>query len=240
MTESEIDVGVIKLDIKSLKTYARFAFLVDQELFIRDILKAREYLNIYELVKYDELDLWLKRYKINHFKNQKVGDPIDIYVKELLSKFKLDLSYFVAVRSVVLTNTISHNEVDENAYITILDSSSILPNTSLAIMITPDTSLEEIKTLLTSSKYKELKEVYRERSNTFSWDEDTISNIKRDRKLYWLNKEPNKLGYIKLQSFLNEQGQDITPQGIKNAIKRYKYNLNLYHKHLTMHLDGTS
>ena len=54
-------------------------------------------------------------------------------------------------------------------------------------------------------------------------DRDTLGNIKRDRKWFWLKKENNS--YSAIGKIENKNGVTISSEGVKKAIDRYKLHL---------------
>ncbi len=233
MNDMDIKNEVINIDeVSSTYTYTQLCFLIDQDDFLADIKSVRKYLNIYELIEYKDIKERIKKDKLKFYLTGKGKTELEQQIHKLLDKYKKTTGFYNLLESAILTGKITDNELNglepfkESAYITVLTEDSYLP-LALAIIITPDTTLADLESILQSEQYKYALKSYKSGVGTIDpWSKDTIKNIKRDRQWYWLNKKPNKLGYAKIADNLKKFDSDyISAAGVEKAIKRYKQNL---------------
>jgi len=94
-----------------------------------------------------------------------------------------------------------------------MDSSIKLDVSEAAIIINPETAIEDVEKCFNLLKADIEK-------NYPHWKlPDTISNIKRDREWYWLKKQSG-LGYGKTFNLI-ESKETITFEGFKKAVQQY-------------------
>lgn len=100
------------------------------------------------------------------------------------------------------------------------------PSASAIIQVTKETT--EVELLEVFHKFKKMPSDNTYEKSLFSgesFNPDTISNIERDRKWYWLNK--GGLGYEKISQQAKSEGIVITWSAVRAAIKQYKNRLAL-------------
>lgn len=151
-------------------------------------------------------------------------------IEEILIRFGIPSLCFKAIARALISNEI--NDSDWQFYDVILEPphfepdlrtpSRIIQEPYCAIILTPYLNKTQLGEIFERNKNKivELYENSRYRYRTYS--SDTVTNIKRDRNWYWLNK--NGMSYTKILNEV-EHNRGITWGGISQAIRQYKRNL---------------
>ena len=83
----------------------------------------------------------------------------------------------------------------------------------------PLVTIDEVKTLFQKEGEKVLKKYQDKYLKGMMFDHDTISNVARDRKWFWLKKQG--LSYSQILKKAYEEGERLTRDAVIKAIKRY-------------------
>ncbi len=86
----------------------------------------------------------------------------------------------------------------------------------VAIFVNKDTQEDEVVKLFKTK----VRELFKQISESEKNHPRTSSNIKRDRKWYWKNKEG--LGYQKIWNEVSKENKGISKDTITKAIQQYK------------------
>lgn len=222
----------IEIYCNNLQTYMRLVSVVDQDAFLEDIYRVRGKLGITELytqederqlfdTKNGEQNIFLDNFDTNEVPNTRLGKLLKGMLddtgtcKFIQNKYGLDNAWEKVIINAVFFNSI--DELDTKiifngwSYEEIKDFPARLndllhPGEHMIIINNSTTE----KDLLTEFRNYKLRHKIR----------DTISNIKRDREWYWLNK--SGLGYDKIYKLEREKGNHLTEDAVRKAIKQYQ------------------
>lgn len=225
------------------------AFLVDRTDFLNDLQTSREELNLKTLISHDKVSSWeeeelqlLKKTKPPTVINTGNGiaywdpnTPLELITFKLLKKYKKPPTYYDVVSKAILSGCVTDDDFTHTAYCYVDYPDfynpkdyglNIIEEPKICIVITPDTKLNEVVELF-KTEVGAVVEQYNRHLNTHKNKfEDTISNIKRDRKWYWQHNE-ELLSYSKIQLLSKKDGHIITADGVSKAINQYRQRLTL-------------
>lgn len=238
--EIKMDTQRIEIRIKDNWKFCEVAFLVDRDDFLRDIGMARKSLGVMKLIPYNELIKWtsaesirttkktkFRKIKSDYFENKYVvpAGKSEIIVDELKKKYRKAHNFWPVIESAMLAGVVTKDEFSISAYCKVIypeDYELSVTEPDLAIIISPDTKLNDIEELFKTNipeavdEYKDL--VLRTKRRT----PDTISNIKRDREWYWLKHQG--LSYSKIEDMAKPK---VSKDVVIKAIKQYKARLSM-------------
>lgn len=150
-------------------------------------------------------------------------------IRELRKKYKKPPNF-----DRIIAKSLLYGIVLDSDYITVelkivkpeLDYIPYFKEPELNLIFYPLAKLEEIQ-----AKYKEgAQELIKEYEKYYIGgkvlDSDTVSNIYRDRKWYWIKKNRG-IGTRKLHKLLMEKKEPITLKGIEKALNRYEKHLKI-------------
>lgn len=243
-----MDIKHIEIDVEDNWRYTQLALLVDRDDFLRDLYKIRQTLHLAKPISSDKLF----EYEVNEMKRRdfvkrrsaevKVIAPYrsdclrsESLVFDLVRKYKRSDSYFHAIYAAVITGKIQTENLPTNT----ASCELIFPeyyyhqvklgnkDPQIAILLSPESSRNDVIEAYREGFQKVLEE-YRHRMRAQYRNPlfvDTISNIKRDREWYWLNKQG--MSYGQIANLTNKQRRVISTDGVIKAIKQYKKNLKI-------------
>lgn len=253
-----IKIPPIEIEIDDERKYALVAFFVDRDDFLEDINAARKDLGLSDFIPYDEVEEWenqqlesLKKIDppklINTGKGIAYWDPetvIEKIIFELLKKYNKSSIYFDVVSKAILSGKVKDDAFTKTAYCYVHYPDfynpkdyglEIIEEPKICIVITPDTNPEEIDELFNKEVPEAIKN-YQDYLNShpnYTWSK--TSNIRRDRRWYWLNHKinsydiekrvilSNKLGYLKIAQL---EDVYVSWTGVREAINQYKKRLS--------------
>lgn len=220
----KIKIRPIDIKIKDNWRYGEIAFLVDRDDFLEDIIEARKRLGLSTFIPHKEiLEVEWTSLSLSQ------ADKLSPIVEKLRKKYKKTHHFYLVIEAAILCGVVADGDF-MRTYCTIIfpgdDDFFFTSEPHLAIIFTPETKLKEI---IASFKKEAAggKKSYKEFVlKTKRTTQDTISNIKRDRKWYWMKK--NGLSYSQIHKQATEKGKEaITRDGIIKAIKQYKERLGV-------------
>lgn len=223
--------------------YGLLAFLFDRPDFLRDIESIRKnLLNLHSFIKYDEVENYLKELGI---KVKLKGKPMDdLIVRQddglterviftdaefvntidwLKKKYKKNQCYEMAIAYAILSGVVKDSEFTTTVYVQFLDQ-NVLKNFMLdghfqiSLVILPETKITEIKKMFNGEVRHFLKSIEFPKPDKFS-------NIRRDRKWYWLRQE---MIWDKIYEYVKTNyKRKIEKSSIRSAIMYYEKQLKL-------------
>lgn len=231
----KIEPTIIKVD--DLWKHTSIALIVDREDFIKDIQNTRKKIQLTKLYEYSVIDKsdFSKEQsdlvksgsykKSNSEKNIAFVRSVEIirYLPELYKKYHLRPEYYRIVLFTILCNEVKNQDFVSDTFSfmgseyksfnqDLGDNSKWLQKYSGFIVVDPSTTSKE---LLDEFRW------YKSKLNI----PDTITNIKRDRKWYWLKK--SGLSYAQVHKRALDDGERITRDGVIKAIKQYSEKLSI-------------
>lgn len=184
------------------------------------LFEAPERLRQYLIEIHDELDSDTEAF-------HKVMQLEQKFFNEI-KKIRID-NGFLPLFDTVILQSILYNEVNlfKTAYATVINDPpysyeseedlDIKRNAVMAIVVSPYSTNEDIKIAFENGKKDFLNQISESRYFEYrDLPQDTITNIKRNRKWYWMNKQ-EKMGYGKIAKVENQNEQTV-----KSAIYSYK------------------
>ena len=229
----------IDIKIRNNWKYGEIAFLVDREDFLKDSEKTRKKLGLKKLIPYKNLDRWLSNQYDQETKDYLIESrkfsrgtvyslpkgKIDLTIEKFLEKYRKPQTFFLPIRSAILSGIVTDEEYSSTAYCDILYPEIPIQDPKIAIIINPETKLPEIEELFKTRVKKTIEEystyILKSKRGFF----DTVSNIKRDRRWHWLKNKG--LSYSQIQQKAEKEGEPITRDGVIKAIKQYKERLTM-------------
>lgn len=219
-------------EIVNLVKYAHVASLVDNPIFLERVKSIRSSIELSKLLPYNEVKKWLtkkpKKNSLiqmnekdkNHFRNK---NRFEIQVNGLLEELHRDDTYANIVKYAVLAGKVTDKEcATKTAYCVTYpppdDLEFAAEKPMVAILITPETKPKEIEHLFKT----EAKQLFKEIDATRKILVKPKSFVKRDRNWYW----DNLLVLGKGSTFLANEYNGITKQGVNDAIEDYKKLIN--------------
>lgn len=223
-----MSIPYIDIRISDKWKYAKVAFLVDREDFLKDIEQARKELGFSDLISYDKVDDWKEEESGKRRKSSIKGirdivlpfPYLDNLTYELLRKYKKKGPFFQVIKYSILCGIVTDNEFSRTAFCYIDEYDSFDPH--ILIVITPDTRPQEIVEMFR----KEIPNViqnYNRLTKSTTKKLDTISNIERNREWYWLRR--SGLSWSKLHKEVTKGGLVISQDGIRDAVNEYEEHL---------------
>lgn len=174
MNNAETD----KIDLEEITDnlkYARMAMLVDKEEFIISIKKTRKLLGLKKLLDYDKVAEWLHRgYKNSSIQHMDKVDKeifdqsfcLSQSVADLKEKFHKNVNYTNAIKYAILAGKITDKEISATAFCEEYPFSKKFEEAELsaerpmvAIFVSPETKIDELKLLFNSSVKEKFKEI---------------------------------------------------------------------------------
>jgi hypothetical protein len=202
-------------DISDIIKYENVAVLVDKEGFLKNIKNARQTLGITTLIAYNNVKKWLSE-------RPKQRTALTIRIGLIEQEFHRGDSFDDIIRYALLAGKVTDNECAVSAYCGIyppnneVDEPLVgLSYPMVAIFVSPETKLEEIKKLL-MTKVKVLFKEEDEKRKVPTKESPTIREV---RKWYWLKKE---MTYTELVESL---GPGFIYETVKKAVERYRIRL---------------
>lgn len=231
---------LIKIRAKDRNIYAQIAYLVDREDFISDVITIRIKLGInpvlHQIIERDEIrkrkdfltSAGITSIFPHTFARQVSEEKIDKHFEvfmSLLDKYHRSTFFYNIVKFGIMSGEVWEKDYKAVGIVTgsLFHAFAAWPNfrgtttltlkdTEVAIIIYPETKKEEVVELFDS--------IQEYRSNNPSWKvPDTVRNIKRDRTLYWLNRQ--NIGYQRLATREKRGKHNISWEGSRDAIKAY-------------------
>lgn len=218
-----IKISPINIEVTNDFKYEIVAVLVDREDFLEDISKIRkdQPVSSYETVR-----------KIIQSRLNDVNYAADYFdqghiVASIMKKYKKDYNFHEIIWFAIFAGIVTDQELSNFSYLHIINPKSfaklieltdvdkILPMT--AIVVHPEATETDIL-----QTFREYKDMIKKQG---AYVPDTISNIKRDRKWYWLNKEG--LGYETISQRAKSESIVVSWSAVRAAIKQYKNRLTL-------------
>lgn len=215
----------IRIDIKDEKKFTDVALLVDNPLFILDILEFRK-----KVLGLGQSPAWLiknehrrtrregKEYSMTTIKN---SIRISEESRRLRKKYHRPSSFDAIIHAAILEGVVAESDY-QLAYATVIDPKNFNPkyqNPSVVIVVHPGARVKDVTSAFKNEtpKYWEGND-YRTYGNFVekTYDPDTISTIKFARKLYWAHNYSG-LGYKKLAIKFKTNVETI-----KSTIRNYK------------------
>lgn len=230
----------MKIDIKihSNWKYGAVAFLVDRTDFLEDIKSSRKILGITKLLSHKEAKKWkgieLDKEILKHPIKETSGDlkeaeyftihktKSELITDQLLMKYHKPVTYWLVIHYAILCGEVTDDEFSASAYCKVIYPGEV-KEPEVAIIITPDTKLKEIREIYKTAVPETIQEYNKYTLKSSKLTSDTVSNIKRDRRWFWLKKENNS--YSAIGKIESENDIDISSEGIKKAIDRFKSHL---------------
>lgn len=201
--------------------YGEIAFLLDREDFLKDLERARKKLGIKELLsENDDLDWTADKEKT---------------IRRLLTKYRKSLNFRPILIDALMRGKVKGFETD-SAYCTIINPKEVVSDYNngiripeLAIIITPETKLNDIEKLYKVQIPLMIKEYRRLFLNSKRKVPDTKPEIKRDREWYWTKKKTG-LSYQKIWKKWENEHPEVedklsTSDTVYRAIKNYQERL---------------
>lgn len=233
-----MSIKPIEIKVDDKWKFGEVAFLVDREDFLEDIAKARKLLGIKKLIPNTEI-------AINKWKGEEQNEALKAQlIKELstvtrsqkikdklLKKYHKPLFFANILDAVILCGNVTDKDFSTTAYVQIIDPMDYIERHKhrkflgyprIAIIISPETKLSEVKEVFRKNVPSEMDYFKNEYLNSKSKLHSTISNIKRDRRWYWENKNGNSAAKICEKSDLN-----IDQKSVEKAITQYKKHLQI-------------
>ena len=232
----------VVIEIEDRRNFAEVAFLVDKDEFLTDLEEKRRELKIEKVLPYADVEKWIeaeidhavKKQPVKVWKNEdsktiRYSIPkikSELIIESLLQKYHRDENFFIAIEYALLCGKVTEKEFS-SAYCSIIYPDT-LSKPKLAIVISPDTKWDEIKSIY-DKKVPELAAKYNNKIlKSDRVAPDTISNIKRDREWYWLHhKNGGGLSYGDIQKQWSLKNEHISRDAVIHAIKRYENNLSV-------------
>jgi len=186
----------ISITIKNKLKYTAVAQLVDRPEFIIDLMEAREYLNIKILISHDrfEIEKW-RGEELNN--STKSPTKFQIIADKLLNKYRKPPFFLKIIQVAILCGVVTSEDYSVTAYAKIIDpydyverykKKKFLGYPTLAIVISPETKIEEVKQLFKTG-LRSTKDYYKEqylKQNYYTFRPKT--EIETHREWYWRNK----------------------------------------------------
>lgn len=227
-----------KVDLEGISNnfwYATVAFLVDKEEFIREVKKARKVLGLKRPMDYSDAKKWL------YFKNKEKSlkeltkEEKELFLKRLQlntiadnikNKFHRGINYTEIIKYAILAGRVTDKENIFSLYCGQYPFSKEFEEIDLfneepliAILINPETKINEISKLMKTKVRKLFGELNR------NYKIPRVSqNIRRDREWYWtkrLGKSYQEISNIFSDKTLKDR--DI----VIKAIKQYQRHLGV-------------
>jgi len=253
--KTKMKIKHVTIEIEDNWRYCLVAWLMDRDDFLADLYNARKELGIDdELIKYTTAQEWLKaefakqreKTPIKKAYDQAMGKNRYVFPKtksaeltaKLLTKYHKPSLYFDAVRHAIITGVVTDKEFARTAFCQILPPDYQISDTEhditnfvdhdqpvMAIVISPETTLKEVMEVFKEEvPYLRDEYVSAHLKNKPS-SLDVISNIKRDRKWYWMHKQGLSYKIIFNKEVIRERTYRV--DGIIKAIKRYQRKLTV-------------
>lgn len=225
----------IEIKIDDDSKYARVAFLVDREDFLKDIKEIRIDLDISKLIPYEQTKEWLnkdrsegslltmdKKGKDSFNKRWKFGKA----VSNLKNKYHKGFHFTEVIAHAILSGEVREEDYNSSVFCVDYPFSEeffeaelhIDDEPMVAIFVNKDTQEDEVVDLF-KTKVKELFKQIAEREKQ---PPRTSSNIKRDRDWYWKHKDG-----LSYQKILDQTSKVVGRQAVIDATKQYKFNLGI-------------
>ncbi|MFH1971498.1 MAG: hypothetical protein ABIJ05_03905 [Patescibacteria group bacterium] len=219
--------------------YCLVAWLMDRDDFLADLQKARKELGINEkLVDYKIAKEWFKaefekekgRFIFPKTKSEKV-------TANLLTKYHKSPLFFEAVRYAIVTGIVTDKEFARTAFCQVLppdyqmidaehDITNLVDHDQpvMTIVISPETKLKEVARIFKEEVPHLRTEYVASYLRAKQFAPDVISNVKRDRRWYWLHKQG-----MSYKDIFNKEGKKTLYDldGVIKAIKRYQKKLSV-------------
>jgi hypothetical protein len=235
--QSSLNIEPIKIKIADIYKYSQVAYLVDRDDFLKDIVKTRKLLKLKDLIPRKDFELIeevqtdyvnnLFELKISIDKSPEYKRRANIFKKKLeienflsliFKKYKIadDLSNIVVYS--ILCNEVWDKDLNIGASffpgdeIINYSDQPLFSKHAGFIAVFPSTKIENVN------------QIFRDYKRSLKIP-DIITNIKRDRKWYWLKKAG--WSYSKIFEKAKSEGEYITRDGVIKAIKQYEKRLTM-------------
>lgn len=245
------EFGLVKIDTDNPKKFTSLVFLFDRSDFLEDLRKARFDVGLNPLNLYSRNDIELigklsqgqplpssvpryaKKIRTNDEVLKKIfGKATDLAI-EIVKKYSRTPNYIIPVTMAIISGIVIDDDFSVSPEFRVIMPGRYKNESQvgeLAMIFYPETSIEEVRSVFESEK-KRLFSFFQYR---FFSDKqkpyDTISNIERDRYVYWLRNETTKtkkLSWKKIQEFIVPIYGDVSTRGLQLAYSRYKKGLDV-------------
>lgn len=241
-----MSIRPIDIQIEDDWKFGEVAYLVDRDDFIENLIKARKKLGIKNLIPHtpEDINKWREE-ELNQTINKNLSKTkskkefsfpvtrIQIIKHNLLDKYHLPLFYADILEAAILCGLITDEDFSVTAYIQIIDpqdyierykKKKFLGYPKIAIILSPETKLEEIEVLYKNSLPEEMHFYQQNYLKTNQDLTNPAHNKKRDRKWYWERRKGKWPIDIALQTL------DIDKKSYKLALKEHYKNRELLDK----------
>lgn len=221
-------------EITSDRGYATVSFLVDNDRFLEEVVKARKLIGLDSPLEYDEAKKWLNSgpknvslLKMNKSDKEAFRKRFQLVnrVHEIKQQFRKGINFTYIITYAIIAGKVTDKEITSSAFCEPYPFSRefeslevYIEEPMVAIFINPETMIDEIKKLMSS----EVEELFK-KAKRYNMVSRTSQNIRRDREWYWMNKQG--LSYGKIWEKLSKMERTHDVNGIAKAIQQYKKNL---------------
>lgn len=191
----------IDIKIKDNKDYGDVAFLVDKSIFLTAIADIRKRWNIKYLLPVNKFKDWQQKL---YDKDTKILEDFEIDIRDLRIRFNKSETFDKVISYAVICGAIPEGIYKSTYWRVVLDTPTPLRlqdrTSRVAIFITPQSQLKQIK-----EAYRDIKKNYFKRDDGYeaffnTYNKDEVQNIKRDREWYWRNKNGESYLQIALKN----------------------------------------
>ena len=213
--------------------YATLAFVIDRKAFIKRIQKARVDIGLSTPMTYQDARKWLA-YKYEEHELSKMNEVDKKHLNQswrlqntigaIKRDFRMGLGFDSAIMMVVLAGTVTDQDFDKTSFCVeypfpdgFEDTDPSLEQPLVAIFVSPQTRLDEIKHLLDTEVVSLFNKMGREKE-----DKKEFIRIKRDREWYWEYKYGEKTSYLKIWKVYKGSDRPLDKEGVRKAIERYE------------------
>ena len=205
-----MEIKPIDIQVDNPRRFSRIAYLVDRDDFLLHIHKFRKQLGIEKPISIDDLNSWRAK---EPFKPSKItknpirdvsgvplyyciqGFPSEEITKFLLQKYHRWSNYFLVIYYALVCGVVPDDSLSIEATCQLIRPDDYyyqvqqgITDPSIAIFVTSRTTKKELLLVykhVLPGVIEQYKKITKTKDTSFP---DTISNIKRDRKWYWLHK----------------------------------------------------